>query len=296
MGAPLPGTRVHRGSRARAASRRLHARCLPDSPGMSKRDKATSFHRLLHPPGEWRRRQPARVRVRAVGALGHVLGTAGRLRLHRQLLRDQQQHRTRLPGVLAAIARPVEVHLQHERVLRALGFLGAREPALALGFPRRDPALRWRPHVPRVQGRNGHRRATGLHDPGRPAPKPRLPAAGLHLENAPFLQTQTGFPDRPTSYTEYGRTYLFGVNYSSDKLSLAHAWAKPPTPACAGVFFIASARRESRTSAAWWRAIHAHNAGFRASPRPGRCGLASAWVGTTTPPRYHAENHANSFW
>lgn len=34
-----------------------------------------------------------------------------------------------------------------------------------------------------------------------------------NLENEPFRETQAGFPDRPTSYNSYGRTYLFGVNY-----------------------------------------------------------------------------------
>ena len=34
-----------------------------------------------------------------------------------------------------------------------------------------------------------------------------------NLENEPFRETQAGFPDRPTSYNAYGRTYLFGVNY-----------------------------------------------------------------------------------
>ena len=34
-----------------------------------------------------------------------------------------------------------------------------------------------------------------------------------NLENEPFRETQAGFPDRPTAYNSYGRTYLLGLNY-----------------------------------------------------------------------------------
>lgn len=34
-----------------------------------------------------------------------------------------------------------------------------------------------------------------------------------NLENEPFRETQSGFPDRPTAYNSYGRTYLLGLNY-----------------------------------------------------------------------------------
>jgi iron complex outermembrane receptor protein len=193
-----------------------------------QRRSTSPASRIRHrgPDPEYRHDEPAGQRPGRHGArrravrslqLNMLWDPPGRLRHPGQRLRhrkldppERSGHQEKLPGLSGVVSNLTAV-LREERLL------GARQPALSLGLPRRSHRPVRAARLQRDPGREADRPAARLRFEEGPSRACRCLLQVNNLNNSPY-QTKQGSPFAsgayaPERYTTYGRQVLLGLNY-----------------------------------------------------------------------------------